>query len=114
MNTTKIGHKAEAAAANYLQMRGYKIIELNYRKPRCEIDIIAEKDGVAYLVEVKYRSQENQGSGLEYITATKLKQMKYASEIWVQDTKWPGDYQLAAVELSGPNYTVEHFIDNVY
>lgn len=108
------GHKAEHAAATYLEMRGYKIIEMNYRKPRCEIDIIATKDNTAYLVEVKYRASGDQGSGFDYITASKLKQMQFAAEIWAQDVKWPGDYQLAAVELSGPTYAVEHFIDNVF
>lgn len=114
MNSFTSGRKAEAAAANYLRMRGYKIIEMNWRRPRCEIDIIAEKNGAAYLVEVKYRGSDNQGSGFEYITASKLKQMKFAAEIWVEDVEWTGDYQLAAIELAGPDFSVLQFIDNVF
>lgn len=114
MNSFTSGRKAEAAAANYLRMRGYKIIEQNWRRPRCEIDVIAEKDGTAYLVEVKYRGSDNQGSGLDYITPSKLKQMRYAAEIWATDVKWPGDYQLAAIELTGPDFTITHFVDNAF
>lgn len=114
MSSFTSGRKAEAAAANYLNMRGYKIIEMNYRKPRCEIDIIAEKDGTAHLVEVKYRGSDNQGSGLDYITPSKLRQMRFAAEIWATDVKWLGDYQLAAIELTGPEYTVTQFIDNAF
>jgi uncharacterized protein (TIGR00252 family) len=114
MNSTYIGQKAETAAAMYLEMRGYAIIERNFRRPRCEIDIIARKGDTIYFVEVKYRATDDQGGGLEAITATKLRQMKFASDIWIQEEKWIGPYQLAAIELSGKEFTVLGFIDNVY
>lgn len=114
MSSTYTGRQAEAAAAVYLEMRGYKIVEQNFRRPRCEIDIIAQKDSTIYFVEVKYRRSYDQGGGFEAITETKLKQMRYAAEVWVQETKWHGDYQLSAIELSGPDFAVLGFIDNVY
>ncbi len=114
MNTTEAGRKAETAAAVYLEMRGYTIIERNWRRPRCEVDIIASKDKVMYFVEVKYRFNDDQGGGLEAITTSKLKKMNFAADIWVQETKWQGEYSLAAVEIAGDNYSVMHFIDNVY
>jgi len=97
----------------YLEMRGYKILEQNFRRPRCEIDLIASKDGAIYFVEVKYRKTDAQGGGLEAITSTKLRQMRLAAEIWVQEYKWTGEYDLAAIELAGPDFTVISFIDNV-
>lgn len=114
MSTTNTGRKAEQAAKVYLEMRGFKIVEQNFRRPRCEIDIIASKDEVMYFVEVKYRRNDHQGGGLEAITASKLKQMAFAAEIWVQEYKWAGAYQLAGIELAGPEYSVMGFIDNVY
>ncbi len=42
MNTTQTGLRAEKAASLYLEMRGYKVLERNWRRPRCEIDIVAE------------------------------------------------------------------------
>lgn len=113
MSTTNTGRKAERAAANYLEMRGFHILEMNWRRPRCEIDIVARKSNAIYLVEVKYRKNNNQGSGLEYITATKLKQMRYAAESWVDESKYTGEYQLAAIEVAGPEFAIEHFIENV-
>jgi putative endonuclease len=113
MTTTNTGRKAERAAANYLEMRGFHILEMNWRRPRCEIDIVARKNNVIYLVEVKYRKNNNQGSGLEYITATKLKQMRYAAESWVDESKYTGEYQLAAIEVAGPEFAIEHFIEDV-
>ncbi len=114
MSTTSTGHSAENAAATYLEMRGYQIVERNFRRPRCEIDIIASKKGVMYFVEVKYRLREDHGSGLEAITASKLRQMAFGAELWVQETKWTGPFQLAAVELAGRDFTVMNFVDNVY
>lgn len=113
MSTTESGHKAERAAANYLELRGFRILELNWRRPRCEIDIIAQKDGVVHFVEVKYRKNDHQGSGLDYVTNSKLQRMQRGAYYWVDETKYTGEFQLAAIEVAGPDFSIEHFIDNV-
>lgn len=108
-----IGRKGEAAARVYLEMRGYRILETNFRRPRCEIDIVASKDDTVYFVEVKYRRNDDQGGGFEAVTATKVRRMAYAAETWVEEYKWRGPYQLAVVELEGPQFAVIGFIDNL-
>ncbi len=114
MTTTETGRKAEKAARLYLEMRGYEVIELNWRRPRCEIDIIARKRDVIHFVEVKYRFNNEQGGGLEAITPTKLQQMRRAAWAWVEETEWRGEYVLSAIELAGPDFTVMSFIENVF
>lgn len=113
MTSTETGRKAEAAASVYLEMRGYKIIERNWRRPRCEIDIIALKDGVISFVEVKYRRNDYQGSGLDAVTPSKLLHMRRAAWAWVDETKWKGEYVLSAIEVAGSNFTILGFIENV-
>lgn len=113
-NSTEIGRKAEQAARVYLEMRGFKILEQNWRRPRCEIDIVAEKDGVRQFVEVKYRYNDDQGGGLDAITAAKLKQMRRAAETYVEECKYQGEYMLSAVEIAGPDFSVLGFIENVF
>lgn len=98
----------------YLEMRGFKILEQNWRRPRCEIDIIAEKDGVRQFVEVKYRINDLQGGGLEAITTSKLKQMRRAAETYVEEHKYGGEYILSAIEIAGRDYTIISFIENVF
>src|SRR5258707_723202 len=88
MSTTETGRKAEKAAAIYLEMRGFKILEQNWRRPRAEIDIVAIKDGIIHFAEVKYRAREEQGRGLDAITSTKLKQMRRAA--WLYFDEEPG------------------------
>ena len=49
----KIGRTGELLAARFLERRGYRIVERNYRKKWGEIDIIAQKGSVLHFVEVK-------------------------------------------------------------
>ena len=110
MTNYSVGHDAEDVAADYLVNQSYKIIDTNWRTKYCEIDIIAEKDGTIYFTEVKYRKSSVYGSGLDYITPKKLKQMKFAGEMWVSKNNWSGDYQLAAIELTGPAFQITNFL----
>ena len=49
------GQISEDRAAAYLMARGYTIRDRNWRVGHKEIDIIAQKDGVIAIVEVKAR-----------------------------------------------------------
>ena len=110
--STSIGSEAEAAAADYLEARGYEVLERNWRTRVCEIDIVAKKNSTVHFVEVKYRSSSRQGGGLDYITPKKLKQMTFAAECWVDEHAYAGDYRLGAIEVSG-DFTITQFLDDV-
>jgi len=99
MNTSSVGNKAEGVAANHLKDIGYEILSRNWKRTVCEIDIIAKKDDIVFFIEVKYRSRPDQGSGLDYITPKKLKQLKFAAEIWAKENDWEDDYRLMAVAV---------------
>ena len=114
MSSTSTGRKAEAAARVYLEMRGFRILEQNWRRPRAEVDIIAIKDEVIHFVEVKYRIDDGQGGGLESITTAKLRKMRLGADLWVHESKWPGKYVLSAIELEGPQFSVLNFVENAY
>lgn len=114
MQTTQIGNRAEQVAMEYLDRLGYTIIGRNWRRRDCEIDIVAQKGQAVFFVEVKFRSDDGSGSGLEFITAKKLRRMSYGASRWVQENHWNGEYQLAAIEVSGEAYEVTAFIDTIY
>jgi len=114
MSSTEIGKKAEAAACSYLEMRGFKILEQNWRRPNCEIDIVALKSGTVHFVEVKYRRDDSQGGGIEAITVAKLKKMRQGAWTWVEESKYKGQFVLSAIELIGRNFSVVSFIEDVY
>jgi len=49
------GERGERAAWLYLLLRGYRILERNYKCPSGEIDIVALKKGVIVFLEVRTR-----------------------------------------------------------
>lgn len=53
-----LGKKAEDLAVEFLQKNGYKILIRNFRFQKAEIDIIAEKDNLIIITEVKARSTD--------------------------------------------------------
>lgn len=111
MTNVARGHQAERVAADYLRQHGYRVLELNWRRPRAEIDIVARKrHGPLVFVEVKYRQRDAQGGGLDYITPRKVRQMRFAAELWVAEQHYPGEFTLAALELAGPTFAVTQFI----
>ncbi|MEO6761021.1 MAG: YraN family protein [Candidatus Saccharimonadales bacterium] len=108
------GHEAEKVAAEYLKNQSYKVLELNWKRPRAEIDIIAQrKHGPMTFFEVKYRETESQGRGLDYITPKKLKQMSFAAELYVAESHYTGEYCLGAIELTGVGFDVMNCIESI-
>jgi len=113
MTTTATGRRAEQAAAEELQRHGYEILTFNWRTRVCEIDIVAQKGSSVHFVEVKYRAHADQGSGLDYITPGKVRQMRYAAEQWMHENKWQGDANLAAIEVCAPDFAIGEFIESI-
>lgn len=111
-NTT--GRIAENIAAEYLVRAGHTIIDRNWRTKFCEIDIISKRDDIIYFTEVKYRRNARAGDGLAAITSAKLKQMKFAAEIWAQKYQPNCDLRLAAISMTGNPPEVNEFLENVH
>jgi uncharacterized protein (TIGR00252 family) len=109
-SSTEVGRAAETCAADFLIARGYKIVDQNWRTRWCEVDIIAAKNNCVYFAEVKYRRTSLQGSGLDYITPKKLRQMQFAAQYWAAGHMCE-DYNLAAVAVTGEPPQVTDFID---
>lgn len=109
------GEHAEAKTAEYLAGLGYQIIDRNWKTKWCEIDIIATKNGTVHFIEVKYRKNDRSGSGLAAITPKKLRQMKFAAELWLARRENQNVKQavLSAVEVSGDEFAVTEFIEQV-
>lgn len=106
------GRAAEEEVAKYLSSRGYKILDRNWKNRWGEIDIIAERNNCVHFVEVKYRTNNEQGSGLDYITPAKLRQMGFAAEMWINSNGQFEEFVLSAAEVSGPDFDVE-FIEGI-
>ncbi len=76
------GNRGEEIAAKYLADRGYKIIGRNFRIRGGEIDIIALDGDVLAFIEVKTRTSNQFGTGLEAIGFYKLKALIRSAQIY--------------------------------
>ena len=66
-----LGDEGERAAARFLEGRGYRILERNYRTRRGEIDLIAQDGRILVFVEVKVRLDDRFGGPAAAITRAK-------------------------------------------
>ena len=78
-SSKKIGSRYGQAAADFLQDRGYKILERNFRCPAGEIDIIAREGEYLCFLEVKFRSEKDRGTPQEAVNGRKQRRISRAA-----------------------------------
>jgi putative endonuclease len=83
VSTYQKGKRGEEHAAVYLRLKGYKILENNYRVGRGEIDLVACRSKILVFVEVKTRRGKAQGSPLEAVTPYKVKRLSDAAAFYL-------------------------------
>jgi putative endonuclease len=85
MNTRQAkGEAAEQLAANYLQGRGLRLVERNFRVRGGEIDLICRDGQTTVFVEVRLRSRSDFGGAAASITASKQARLILAARHWLQ------------------------------
>ncbi len=77
------GNHGEDAAVKYLKKNKYIILDRNFNVHGGEIDIIAKKGDYVIFVEVKTRSNDDYGGGLEAVNYTKQQRMIKAAQIYM-------------------------------
>ena len=92
------GRRAENAAALWLQLKGYRILDRRARTPACEIDLIAVKKNMLVFIEVKLRARQD--AALESVTPALRRRIEQAARIWatsrhkLRDHVWRFDIML--------------------
>jgi putative endonuclease len=79
------GKKGEQVAVNYLKTQGYKILEVNWRFHHLEIDIIAKKDNMIIIVEVKSRTTDYFGFPEEAVNKRKQQYLINATDNYLTE-----------------------------
>lgn len=77
------GNKAEDIACEYLENKGYKVLQRNYKDRFCEIDIIATSRDTLAFVEVKYRRRADFGGAVGAVSYDKFRRMRHSAEFWL-------------------------------
>lgn len=74
------GKAAEKLAVDFLEKEEYKILVKNFRFQHAELDIIAQKDDLVIVVEVKARNSNAFISPQEAVTKSKIKLIILATD----------------------------------
>ncbi|NLY21383.1 MAG: YraN family protein [Tissierellia bacterium] len=84
MDNKKLGDLGEDIAVKYLESKGYKIINRNYRSQVGEIDIIAFNKFDLVFIEVKTRSSINYGYAYEAVDQMKQEKIINTALYYIQ------------------------------
>lgn len=107
MGKRDTGNIGESVACQFLEGRGYKILERNFLRPWGEIDIIAERGGTVRFVEVKAVSRESkEGISREMshqpedmVDTRKLRKVARTAALYMESQKDPREYQIDVVAV---------------
>ncbi|MEI7627563.1 MAG: YraN family protein [Bacteroidota bacterium] len=76
------GDNGEQIASDYLLEKGFQILDRNWRHHHLEVDIIASKEDLLHIIEVKTRHSLRFGRPEESITRDKMTFLKNAAEAY--------------------------------
>lgn len=108
LNNREIGAKGEDIAVQYLEKRGYKILERNIHFSRaCEIDVVALDKDTLVCVEVKTRSSNVCGTPFEAITYQKFMNIKKGLMEYLRNHPYK-KYRIDAISVMIKTGEVEH------
>ncbi len=101
MSLTKTsGDQGEARAARYLQERGYRMLERQWRCRFGELDIVARSpEGCLCFVEVKRRGRNSIGLPREFVDGRKQDRLRRAANLYlgVHGLDTPARFDVAEV-----------------
>lgn len=79
----ELGKLGEQLAVDFLIKKGYIIKEKNWRFQKAEVDIIAQKENILAIIEVKTRATDYFGNPQDFITPKKIKLLTKAIDEYV-------------------------------
>ena len=109
----ELGKKGEELAIDFLREKGYTIRNTNWRYQKAEVDIIAQKDTILAVVEVKTRSSTDFGNPQDFVNPKKIKLLVSAIDEYVisKDLDVEVRFDIIAVVKENQRYKLEHIED---
>ncbi len=114
-----LGRRGEALVSEALCRHGFKIVTHNWRCPAGEADIIAQRAGEWYFVEVRTRRGTGHGSPEESLTPRKRAHMEAVARCYLgaqgtdeaQDTAWHVSFVAVAMDSAGRLERITAYLD---
>jgi putative endonuclease len=112
----ELGKLGEELAVEFLQKNGYNILETNWIFQKAEIDIIAQKDSILAIIEVKTRSSIEFGLPQDFVKPRKIQLLVRAVNEYIisNDLETQVRFDIIAINKEERNYRIEHIEDAFY
>ena len=112
----ELGKKGEQLAVNFLIENNYNIVERNYRFEKAEVDIIAQKENILAIVEVKTRSSIDFGNPQDFVKPKQIKNLVKAVDEYVtaNDLDVEVRFDIIAIVKEKGTFKIEHLENAFY
>lgn len=109
-----LGRRGEDIAREYLENIGYRILRMNWKYGRAEVDVIASHGDTLVFVEVKARSSVDYGLPEDFVNSKKERQLEYAANEYIDSTNYQGEIRFDIIAIVFENkhiYKINHIED---
>jgi len=96
-NKSETGTIGESIAKRFLEKKGYKIIEQNFRTKYSEMDLIVNKKDVLVFIEVRTKTNDHFGSPEQTINKNKINRLIRSAQAYIAYKKYQGSFQIDAI-----------------
>ena len=112
----ELGKLGEELAVEFLRKNGYEILETNWTFQKAEIDIIAQKENILAVVEVKTRSSLEFGLPQDFVKPKKIQLLVKAINEYVVSKNLDVEvrFDIIAVHKENKSFAIEHLKDAFY
>lgn len=112
----ELGKKGEQLAVDFLLEHGYEILERNCRFAKAEVDIIAKKESLLAIIEVKTRSTNDFGNPEEFVKPKQIQRLVNAVDTYIIENELEVEarFDIISIVKNGKNFHVEHLQNAFY
>ena len=109
----ELGKLGEELAQDFLVKNGYTLLETNFEFQKAEIDIIAQKDNILAIVEVKTRTSIDFGLPQDFVKPKKIQLLVKAVNEYVitKDMDVDVRFDIIAIHKAGKEFVIDHIED---
>lgn len=83
MEKISFGREGEELARRYLEKKGYRFLDGNFRTDHSEIDLIMNDGGTLVFIEVKSRHNRRYGEPVEAVNPAKQRHIRIGAKAYV-------------------------------
>lgn len=112
----ELGKQGEQLAIDLLQRAGFTILETNWTFQKAEVDVIAQKDGLLAVVEVKTRSTTDFGLPQDFVSPKKIRLLTKAVNEYVISRNLDVEvrFDIIAISKKDTGFSIEHLENAFY